>query len=71
VSWEVGGGTWGLVSLSYTATAAEDGNPIGIAFWGGPDSAIDDVSLTSIPEPSVPLLIGLSGGLLLLRRRKD
>jgi hypothetical protein len=69
-SWEIGGGTWGLVTLSYTATAAEDGHPIGIAFWGGPDSAIDDVSVTSVPEPSLAALLALGGGLLLRRRRK-
>ncbi len=57
--WEATGGTWGLLTLSYTATAAEDGNPIGIALWGGGDSAVDDVSVTSvIPEPSSLLLLG-------------
>ena len=68
--WVTGGGTWGLATLSYTATAAEDGHPIGIAMWGAGDAAWDDVSVTSIPEPSISMLFALSGGLLLRRRRK-
>ena len=68
--WTAGGGTWGLATLSYTATAAEDGHPIGIAMWGAGDAAWDDVSVTSTPEPSISMLFALSGGLLLRRRRK-
>jgi hypothetical protein len=68
--WVTGGGTWGLATLSYTATAAEDGHPIGIAMWGGGDAAWDDVGVTSTPEPSISMLFALSGGLLLRRRRK-
>jgi hypothetical protein len=68
--WVAGGGTWGLATLSYTATAAEDGHQIGIAMWGAGDAAWDDVSVTSTPEPSISMLFALSGGLLLRRRRK-
>jgi len=68
--WVAGGGTWGLATLSYTATAAEDGHPIGIAMWGAGDAAWDDVTFTSTPEPSISMLFALSGGLLLRRRRK-
>jgi hypothetical protein len=68
--WVAGGGTWGLATLSYTATAAEDGHQIGIAMWGGGDAAWDDVGVTSTPEPSISMLFALSGGLLLRRRRK-
>lgn len=60
-SWEASGGTWGLLTLSYTATAAEDGHPIGIAMWGADDEAVDDVSVADdvvIPEPSSLLLLG-------------
>jgi hypothetical protein len=59
-----------LATLSYTATAAEDGHPIGIAMWGAGDAAWDDVTFTSTPEPSISMLFALSGGLLLRRRRK-
>ena len=69
-SWNASGGTWGLSTLTYTATAADDGAPIGIAFWGAGDAAVDDVTVTSIPEPSLPALLGL-GGMLLLRRRRS
>jgi len=68
--WTAGGGTWGLATLSYTATAAEDGHQIGIAMWGAGDAAWDDVTVTSTPEPSISMLFALSGGLLLRRRRK-
>lgn len=58
-SWETSGGTWGELTLSYTATAAENGHPIGIALWGAGDAAVDDVSVVDdIPEPSSLLLLG-------------
>lgn len=69
-NWATGGGTWGNASLSYTAIAADAGKPIGIAFWSADDAAYDDVSVTSIPEPSSAALLGLGGLALLLRRRK-
>jgi autotransporter-associated beta strand protein len=52
--WVTGGGTWGLATLSYTATAAEDGHPIGIAMWGAGDAAWDDVTVTSDLITSAP-----------------
>lgn len=69
-AWQASGGTWGLLTLTYTATAAEDGHPIGIAMWGAGDASFDDVSVTSIPEPSLSALLGLAGSALLLRRRR-
>jgi hypothetical protein len=73
--WTIGGGNeWGLISVSYTATADVEGLPIGVAFYGRGDAALDDVSLTSIesvPEPSTVVLCGLGiAGLLVLKRRK-
>ena len=58
---------WQQVSLSYTATAADAGNRIGIKMWGDEEVAFDDVTL--VPEPSTMLLLGL-GGLTLLRRKR-
>ncbi|MDE0594306.1 MAG: autotransporter-associated beta strand repeat-containing protein [Roseibacillus sp.] len=55
--WVTGGGTWGLATLSYTATAAEDGHPIGIAIWGAGDAAWDDVTVTSDLITSAPPVI--------------
>ena len=59
--WVTGGGTWGLATLSYTATAAEDGHPIGIAMWGAGDAAWDDVTVTSVTSepPATRSLVGL------------
>ena len=45
------GFAWTQVNLSYTATAADDGKKIGLAFWARRDAAIDDVALTSITTP--------------------
>ena len=68
-----GGQDWGLATLSYTATAAVDGNPIGIAFYGAGDVAFDDVSVMSTPEPSTIVLCGLGilGVVSVLRRRDE
>ncbi len=64
---------WGLATLSYTATAADDGKPIGIAFYGANDVAFDDISLVSVPEPSTIVLCGLGilGVVSVLRRRDE
>jgi hypothetical protein len=72
--WTIGGGDeWGLISVSYTATADDDGLPIGVGFFGRGDAALEDVSLTSvpIPEPSTIILCGIGiVGLLVLRQRQ-
>ena len=65
------GPDWGLASLSYTATAADHGKRIGIAFYGQRDVAIDDISLVSVPEPTSVYLCGLGIlGIAALRRRR-
>ena len=55
--WVGGGGTWGKATLSYTATATDAGKRIGIAFWGGGDAAIDDVTVISDVITSQPPVV--------------
>jgi hypothetical protein len=44
--WTIGGGNeWGLATISYTATVADNGKPIGVAYFGRSDAATDDVAL--------------------------
>jgi hypothetical protein len=70
--WTTALDSWGLVTLSYTATAADDGRPIGIGLYGRSDATIDDVEFNVIPEPSAVILCGLGvAGLTGLRRRKQ
>lgn len=65
------GSAWTQVGLSYTATAADAGKRIGLGFWGNDLGAVDDVALSSIPEPSTMILLGVGwGGVWLLRRRR-
>ncbi|MEX2093854.1 MAG: PEP-CTERM sorting domain-containing protein [Pirellulales bacterium] len=69
-----GGSAWTEVSMSYTATAADDGKKIGLAFWGRNRVAFDDVALSSVPEPATALLLGtglLAGSWIIRRRRED
>src|SRR4029079_8946411 len=42
---------WTKISLSRTVAlgAPEVGHHIGVAFWGGDDSAVDDATLTAVP----------------------
>jgi len=42
----IAGLTWGQVSLTYTATAADVGKKIGIKIWGNEDVSFDDVTLS-------------------------
>jgi hypothetical protein len=42
-----GGSAWTQVGLTYTATAADHGKRIGLAFWANEFGAVDDVALTS------------------------
>jgi hypothetical protein len=62
---------WTQIGLSYTVLpgSPEIGNPIGVAFWQAADGAVDDASLTVIPEPTTVILAGIGGLLLLTRRR--
>jgi hypothetical protein len=69
-----GGFAWTQISMSYTATAADDGKKIGLAFWGRNRVAFDDVALSSVPEPATALLLGtgiLVGSWIVRRRRED
>ena len=66
---------WTKITLSHSvlAGAPEIGNPVGVAFWGAGDSAVDDASLSvvDIPEPTTVVLVGLGGVLLLGSRRRE
>lgn len=57
---------WEKVVLSYTATAADAGESIGIKMWGYNEVAFDDVML--VPEPATLALLGF-GALMLKRKR--
>gem|GEM_PF-6614215 len=59
--------SWEQVGLTYTATAADAGNKIGIKMWGDEEVSFDDVSL--VPEPATLGLLGL--GALMLRRKRS
>lgn len=44
--WTIGGGNeWGKATISYTATAADNGKPIGVGLFGRFDAAFDDMEL--------------------------
>jgi hypothetical protein len=66
---------WTLVSVShYVAPGApEIGNPIGVGFFLRKDTAVDDASLSGVPEPVSVALVGLgvAGIGLIGRRRRD
>ena len=61
-------------SVSFTATAAEAGQLLGVSFGttGGVQNEWDNLRLTAVavPEPTTTALIGLGGLALILRRRK-
>lgn len=64
---------WEQISLSWTVQpgASEIGHPVGVAFWMTDDGAVDDASLTVVPEPTTVILLGAAGLTLLggFRRR--
>jgi hypothetical protein len=66
---------WTLVSLSHyvAAGAPEIGHPVGVGFFARRDTAVDDASLTVVPEPITVFLIGagLGGVAVLTRRRRE
>jgi hypothetical protein len=64
---------WSLLSISHTVAigAPEVGAPLGIGFFVRRGTAIDDVSLDVVPEPTTVILVGMGGMTLLgLRRRR-
>lgn len=64
---------WSKLTLTYTVApgAPEVGAPLGVGFFLRRGTAIDDVSLDVVPEPSTMILVGMSGlSVLGLRRRR-
>lgn len=63
---------WTKLNLSYSVAAGSPliGKPIGVGFYAGEDAAVDDASLTSVPEPATMMLVGMGGVTLLGLRRK-
>jgi hypothetical protein len=67
---------WQKISLSYTVLPGSSviGHTVGVAFWGGPDGAVEDATLEAnpVPEPGTMVLVGLGGlSLVGLRRRRE
>ncbi|MEX2307997.1 MAG: PEP-CTERM sorting domain-containing protein [Pirellulales bacterium] len=64
---------WTQISLSHyvAAGAPEIGNPVGVGFFARRDTAVDDATLSVVPEPTTVVLVGLGlGGLALLGPRR-
>ncbi len=65
---------WTQISISHfvASGAPEIGHPIGVAFYAYRDAAVDDASLTAVPEPATVLLVSMSGlSFLAFRRRRS
>jgi hypothetical protein len=63
---------WRQISLSYFVApgAPEIGHTLGVAFWGASDNAVDDATLSSVPEPGTVIFVGMALGGLALRRSR-
>jgi len=64
---------WTQVSVSHFVApgAPEIGNPVGVGFFARRDTAVDDATLTVVPEPTTVVLVGVGlGGIALLGRRR-
>ncbi len=64
---------WTQLSVSYFVgpSSSAIGHPIGLGLYIGEDAAVDDASLTGVPEPASIILFGTSGiSLLAMRRRR-
>lgn len=63
---------WGQISISHTVApgAPEIGHPVGVGFFARRDSAVDDATLSAVPEPSGVILAGLGGVAWLVARRR-
>lgn len=63
---------WKQLSISYAVPSGSPlvGKRIGIGFYIGEDAAIDDVSLSAVPEPASMLLVSMAGLTLCSYRRK-
>jgi hypothetical protein len=65
-------GNWRQLSISHYVSpgAPEIGSPIGVGFFLRDDTAVDDATLSVVPEPGTIMLAGLGGLALLPRRRR-
>jgi hypothetical protein len=66
---------WTLVTLSHFVAPGADeiGNPVGVGFFARRDTAVDDASLSVVPEPTSIAIagLGITSVVLLVRRRRD
>ena len=64
---------WTQVSVSHTVApgALEIGHPVGVGFFARRDTAVDDATLASVPEPTTLVFVGMTGVAVWgLRRRR-